>query len=440
MNDRATVFSTAQKQDSHETDGRLGGARHLAGAALARALIDARARTWSLVADLTAAQWRPPCQPGINPIAWELAHLAWFAEFWVLRGPHQVGDNGLVTARLAPKFAGPDAHLDSGRLPHAERWATALPDTAKLKQMLDDQLDACLTALSGLDASRLDVKGDTGVSGSGFDDALYFLRLSLFHEDMHAEALYWLRDALGYAAPVGVAVPTVGLRQSLAIRGGTVNLGSPSDGLGFAFDNERPGKQVVLQDFEIDSQPVSALDFAEFVDAGGYMNPQYWPTEAGRWRWQGGRSHPSHWRHRPQGDWQIRWFDQWLPLQSNVPAMHLNAYEAQAYCLWAKRRLPTAAQWEHAAQSNQTVQSGQPGRAAFNWGNSVWEWTADTFAPYPGFSAGPYRQYSEPWFGDHRELRGGAFATHPRMHHPHYRNFFLPDRADVFAGFRTAAL
>jgi EgtB-related family protein len=70
----------------------------------------------------------------------------------------------------------------------------------------------------------------------------------------------------------------------------------------------------------------------------------------------------------------------------------------------------------------------------------VWEWTADAFQPYPGFAPGPYRDYSAPWFGNHRELRGGAFATHPRMHDLRYRNFFMPQRSDVFAGFRTTAL
>ena len=435
MNDRATVFAPEQQAAGHQIDGLRSGARHLCGAALAQALTDARARTWALVSDLTPAQWQPPIQPGVNPIAWELAHLAWFAEFWVLRGPHQFGPSGLVTAHHAPRFAGPDAHLDSARLPHPQRWAIPLPTAADLKKMLDDQLAACVAALPGSELSRPDLTNDNEA-----DDALYFHRLALFHEDMHAEALCWLRAALGYAPPMGIVMPSCGLRQPLRVRGGDVNLGSGADAAGFAFDNERPGKRVSLQDFEIDSQPVSALEFAEFVDADGYGQAQFWSADGGRWRSESGCCQPSHWRRSSHGSWQMRWFDQWLALQPGVPAMHLNAFEAEAYCLWAKRRLPTAAEWEHAAQSSRTSQSGQSDNAGFTWGNSVWEWTADAFAPYPGFSAGPYKQYSQPWFGDHRELRGGAFATHPRMHHPHYRNFFLPERSDVFAGFRTAAL
>jgi gamma-glutamyl hercynylcysteine S-oxide synthase len=127
----------------------------------------------------------------------------------------------------------------------------------------------------------------------------------------------------------------------------------------------------------------------------------------------------------------VRWFDRWLPLDPDLPVIHVNAFEALAYCEWAGRRLPSAAQWERAA----TVL----GRDGFDWGHSVWEWTADAFQPFAGFTAGPYKDYSAPWFGSHRELRGGAFATHARLHDVHYRNFFVPQRTDVFTGFRTAS-
>ena len=418
MNDR--ISNAAKDSLQHGNELGKSRARHLAGDALASALRDARTRSWALVDDLTDAQWNPRLQLGVNPIAWELAHQAWFAEFWVLRGPHSLGSDGLVTAQRPPRIAGPDAHLDSTRLPHAARWTTPMPDQAELKRMLDDQLDACLQALPRHDFA----------STADEDQALYFHRLALFHEDMHGEALCWLRSALGYAQPLGYEVPVRPPSAQIVIPASEGFLGSVAQADGFAFDNERPGKQVKLNDFVIDSEPVSAPEFARFVDSGGYGQAHYWPGVAGTWRSDAGLSQPAHWRRGTAGQWQMRWFHQWLELSPGVPAIHLNAYEAEAYCLWAKRRLPTAAQWEHAARTH----------PKFAWGHTVWEWTADNFEPHPGFASGPYREYSQPWFGNHRELRGGAFATRTRMHDARYRNFFLPERSDIFAGFRTVAL
>ena len=105
-------------------------ARALSGQALADALRDSRARTWRLVDDLSDAQWRVPRQEGVNPIAWELAHIAWFAEFWILRGPHRVGADGLVHAARPARRAGPDDHLDSARLAHDARWDVEWPSRA----------------------------------------------------------------------------------------------------------------------------------------------------------------------------------------------------------------------------------------------------------------------------------------------------------------------
>jgi gamma-glutamyl hercynylcysteine S-oxide synthase len=386
-------------------------ARHLAGEALAAALRESRTRSWALVGDLTPAQWLPPRQQGVNPIAWELAHLAWFAEFWVLRGPHERNADGQAVARHEPRFAGPDAHFDSARLAHAARWTTPMPSRDDLVPMLAGQLEACVDALP---------------REGGDDAALYLPRLALFHEDMHGEAFCWLRSALGYAAPVGIEMPQVPSSTPVSVRGGEVRIGARDADAGFAFDNERPGRELVLADFEIDSTPVGAGAFARFVDAGGYDDARWWPAAAGAWRAQSRRAHPQRWRRDAQGDWQQRWFDRWVPLEPMSPVMHVNAFEAEAYCWWAGRRLPNAAEWEHAAPH-------------LHWGHSVWEWTADAFARYPGFTPGPYREYSEPWFGDHRELRGGAFATHARMQDARYRNFFEPQRTDIFAGFRTAA-
>ena len=397
-------------------------ARALAGAALAAALRDSRIRTLALVDDLSALQWNPARQIGINPIAWELAHLAWFAEFWTLRGPHHRDAQGFAHALHPPRFAGPDSLFDSARLSHAQRWVETMPTRAELGVVLQDQLEACIQAIP-----------NTAGTCEAEDDALYFHRLALFHEDMHGEAFCWMRAALGYPSPTSITLPMVPERTLLAVSAADSGVGFDATGKGFAFDNECPAHTVHLQDYAIDSAVVSAGDFARFVDAGGYNAPQYWPSDAGTWRAQLTDAHPQRWRRSAQSThsgWETRWFDQWLPLAPNAPAMHLNAFEAEAYCLWASRRLPSASEWEHAAKT----QSG------FMWGHSVWEWTSDAFTPYPGFTPGPYREYSQPWFGDHRELRGGAFATHARMHNPCYRNFFQPHRSDVFAGFRTVGL
>ena len=394
--------------------------RQLSGAQLAAALRESRQRTLSLVSDLSPAQWSPPRQIGINPVAWELAHIAWFAEFWILRGPHHCDAQGQLLAARPPRFAGPDALFDSARLAHARRWTETMPTRAELAPMLFSQLEACIAALPAAPAGSTDAA----------QDPLYFHRLALFHEDMHGEAFCWMRSALSYPAPPGVAVPHLPRSKPLAVPGSDTCIGWRDSQPGFAFDNECPAMNVRLGDFEIDSTPLSAGDFARFVEAGGYDTAAYWPLEAGAWRKQSACPHPQRWRPCPGGGWQMRWFDQWLPLDSTAPAMHLSAFEAQAYCLWAGRRLPSASEWEYAASS-------QPD---FHWGHSVWEWTSSAFAPYPGFTPGPYHAYSQPWFGNHRELRGGAFASHARMHHPRYRNFFEPHRTDVFAGFRTVAL
>lgn len=389
------------------------GARRLAGAALAEALIGSRQRTLSLVADLGDEQWEPPRQPGINPIRWELGHLAWFGEFWTLRGPHRVDERGLLHAARPARIAGPDELFDSARLAHGQRWQAALPSRVRVLEMLSMQLEACLEALPASDS----------------DAELYFHRLTLFHEDMHDEALVWMRAALGYPEPDGLALRAQGVSGRLNVPGSRISLGWPAGQGGFAFDNELPGRAVELERFDIDAGVVTAGQFLEFVEAGGYRNTALWPEVSESWRRANPSAHPVRWRRGADGAWEQRHFDRWRALDPSLPAIHINAFEARAYCAWAGRRLPSAAEWELAA----THIDG------FSWGDSVWEWTDSAFLPYEGFVPGPYRDYSLPWFGNHQELRGGAFATHRRLHFPAYRNFFMPARNDIFAGFRTAS-
>ena len=388
--------------------------RRLTGGALAAALRDSRAATLRLA--FNGDDWSVPQRSGLNPIAWELGHLAWFAEFWILRGPHALGDDGFVRAVRPARIAGPDPIFDSARLAHADRWSAPLPGRAELAATLEAQLDACLAAIPR--------------DGEDDDAAHYFHRLALFHEDMHGEAFAWSRASLARPAPAGLEVqPVLAGGAPLRIEGGEIVLGRATTQPGFSFDNEMPGRALGLAPFEIDAAPLTQGAFLRFVEAGGYEKSNFWPDAAGAWRRTEAIDHPQRWRRAEGGAWETRWFDRWQPLLPEAPLIHVNAWEAEAYCRWAKRRLPSAAEWECAASDPRFV-----------WGRSVWEWTADAFVPYPRFAAGPYADYSRPWFGDHRELRGGAFATSRRLHHPAYRNFFTAERTDVFAGFRTAAL
>ena len=181
---------------------------------------------------------------------------------------------------------------------------------------------------------------------------------------------------------------------------------------------------------------------------------------------------------QPDGGWVERRFDRFEPLRPHRPVIHVSWYEADAWCRWAGRRLPSEAEWEFAAATGPSEASGLSAHkrrypwgdhaaspelanldgsllgtadvAAFSTGDSawgcrqmvgnVWEWTASAFAPFPGFSPDAYEDYSAPWFGSRKVLRGGAWATRGRMIANTYRNFFTPDRRDVLAGFRTCAL
>jgi iron(II)-dependent oxidoreductase len=240
----------------------------------------------------------------------------------------------------------------------------------------------------------------------------YFFALALLHEDMHGEALRMTLQSLGLPPPSGdrlVAAELPAAVHDIEFSAGEFEQGTRRDCADFVFDNEKWAHPRSVPAFRIADRPVSQLEYARFID-------------------EGGGTAPLHWR-RDGGSWSVRRFDRWVPLVPHAPMEHMSLIEAEAYCRWAGRRLPTETEWEYAAASGNLPGTGQ-----------VWEWTSTPFLPYPGFSPDPYKDYSQPWFESHHVLRGGSYVTQPRLVHARFRNFYLPGRADPFAGLRTCAV
>jgi iron(II)-dependent oxidoreductase len=426
-------------------------------------LQEARARTLELIEDLSDEQLMGPRLRIVNPLRWEIGHVGWFQEFWILR--HLGG--------LPPILANGDSLYDSARVAHDTRWDLPLLSRAETLAYIRQVLDrAC-------DPSDRRAREER----NGYDEA-YFVQLALFHEQMHAEAFTYTRQTLCYPRPrLGIAALTAGdveneLSGDAYIPGGRFVLGASPDDY-FVFDNEQQPHEVEVKPFSISKTAVTNGEFAAFVEDGGYTRRDLWSDEGWSWRLNAGAEQPVYWQRESSGRWLRRDFDEWVNLEDRVAVIHVNWYEANAYCRWAGRRLPAESEWEMAAscEPSSDGQSISDRKRRYPWGDesptadranldwramgcievdalpegdsafgcrqmigNAWEWTSTSFGGYPGFLAGPYKEYSEPWFGDHKVLRGGCWATRSSLIRNAYRNFYTPDRRDVWAGFRTCAV
>ncbi len=431
-----------------------------------------RARTMQIVAPLKIEDYVIQTAEFMSPPRWHIGHTSWFFET-VLQA-HQPGYEVYSEDYLFyfnSYYEGFGARIE--RTKRGTKSRPTVKDTVAYRKHIDEQM---LGFLNSLHEQR-----DGG-------NVLSLVRLGLEHEMQHQELLvYDIKHLLSdqYDAPIQPAPhASVKVEGMAEIEGGLFWLGYGGQGqrpkskvqsfsnYDFAFDNEKPGHQVFLQDYALDRALVSNADFLEFIRDQGYQNFRWWFSEGwevvNREKWQA----PLYWELH-DSEWMIRDFTGLHPAsaKANEPVSHVSYYEASAFAKWAGKRLPTEAEWEKAV----TFKPNAGGRRDFPWGDEpvdgsranllenglwapasigsfpggqnsygchqmigdVWEWTTSDYVPYPGFKS-EFDEYNDKWFVNQKVLRGGSYAT-PQAHiRSTYRNFFHAHERWMISGFRCA--
>jgi ergothioneine biosynthesis protein EgtB len=373
-----------------------------------------RSHTEHLAAALTDEDQCVQSMPDASPAKWHRAHTTWFFEQFVL-DPHDEG-----YTRFDPAFGFLfNSYYDTvgARQPRPSRGLITRPSAGAVGRYRS-HVDAAMEALLARDGAP------AGLVTLGLQHEQQHQEL-LVTDMMHAFAASPLAPAVlpGWREPCGAG----GEARFLEVEGGTVAIGHR--GVGFHFDNEAPSHRAMLPPYRIADRCVSNRAFLGFIEDGGYRTPTLWMSDG----WEAGRlagwTAPLYWRLRDDGWWQMG-PGGLAPLDPDAPVRHVSWYEADAYARWAGARLPTEAEFEHAAA---TV--GLPEATGH-----VWQWTETAYRPYPGFvpARGAIGEYNGKFMINQMVLRGGSFATPAGHARPTYRNFFHPDRRWQVVGLRLA--
>ncbi|MFJ8006975.1 ergothioneine biosynthesis protein EgtB [Streptomyces fagopyri] len=416
------------------------------------ALTTARDRTALLTSCVEEPELTAQHSPLMSPLVWDLAHIGNQEELWLLRA---------VAGRdaMRPEI---DGLYDAFEHPRAERPSLPLLPPAEARRYAAEVRGRALDVLEG-----------TAFRGTPLTEAGFVFGMIAQHEQQHDETMLIThqlrRGPAALTAPDPDPAPPFTGPAEVLVPGGPFTMGTSTEP--WALDNERPAHRREVPAFFIDTTPVTNSAYRAFIEDGGYATERWWSPEG----WTHIRAHgieaPLFWS-REGGQWLRRRFGITEPVPPDEPVLHVCWYEADAYARWAGRRLPTEAEWEKAARHDPA--SGRSTR--YPWGDAdptpehanlgqrhlrpapagsypagesplgvrqligdVWEWTSSDLAPYPGFAAFPYKEYSEVFFGpEHKVLRGGSFAVDKVACRGTFRNWDYPIRRQIFSGFRTA--
>ncbi|MEE2641494.1 MAG: ergothioneine biosynthesis protein EgtB [Planctomycetota bacterium] len=384
--------------------------------------------------------------PDTSPIRWHLAHTTWFFETFVLKR-----QQGYEVFDPAFEFLFNSYYNAVGeQFPRSQRGLMTRPS---LFQVLDyrQHVDRALRDLleSGqLEASEADL-----------------IVLGLQHEQQHQELMLTDLKHLLSLNPLFPAYRNLPLKRGRfpgtpsrpfaeIVGGGLVEVGY--QGNGFCFDNELPRHPVFLHPFRLQENLVTCGEYLEFMQAGGYSNPEFWLSLGWSAVCENGWTSPLYWYSRGSG-WEIFTTSGRMPLDPDWPVCHVSYFEADAFARWKGKRLPTEFEWEAACQSTRPTGEEEPAAPFLDnllqaelavhptapgqgmWG-SVWEWTSSSYQPYPGFrpAAGAVGEYNGKFMCNQQVLRGGSVATISDHIRSSYRNFFAPETRWQFSGIRLA--
>ncbi|MCL6738020.1 ergothioneine biosynthesis protein EgtB [Streptomyces neyagawaensis] len=416
------------------------------------ALTTARARTALLTSAVDEPDLTAQHSPLMSPLVWDLAHIGNQEELWLLR-------NVAGREAIRPEI---DGLYDAFEHPRAERPSLPLLPPEEARRYLAE-----------VRGRALDVLEDSDFHGTRLTEAGFAFGMIAQHEQQHDETMLIThqlrRGPAVLSAPDPGPAPLFTGPDEVLVPGGEFMMGTSTEP--WALDNERPAHRRVVPPFHIDTTPVTNGAYQAFIADGGYEDERWWTARG----WDHIRAHgitaPLFWR-RDGRQWLRRRFGVTEVVPADEPVLHVCWYEADAYARWAGRRLPTEAEWEKAARHDPVT-----GRSTrYPWGDAdptpdqanlgqrhlrpapagsypegasplgvrqligdVWEWTSSDFLPYPGFTAFPYKEYSEVFFGpEYKVLRGGSFAVDQVACRGTFRNWDYPIRRQIFSGFRTA--
>lgn len=377
-----------------------------------------------------------------SPPKWHLAHVSWFFETFLLR-PFLPGYR-VFHAEFDHLFNSYYEQVEAGFWPRAQRGLLSRPTVAEVyayRQHVDEAMARLLESPPSEHAAALSAR----------------LQIGLQHEQQHQELLVTdikynlaynpLRPAYRSDLPAAPSQEPVALSFT-AFEGGLQHFGADLHG-GFAYDNECPRHQRLLEPFRLADRLVTNAEFLEFIDDGGYRHPALWLSDGWAQIKTQGWQAPLYWESR-DGEWLETTLGGRRALSPAEPVCHLSYFEADAFARWAGRRLPTEFEWEHAA-SDRAIEGNfvddghfHPRPAAAGSLRQLfgdcWEWTASAYLPYPRYRApeGALGEYNGKFMSGQMVLRGGSCATSRDHARATYRNFFYPHERWQFKGIRLA--